>query len=481
MIELRPFQEDLINAVRVSLKTHQAVMMQAPTGSGKTIKSSFMVKGALAKGGRPWFICNRDYLVEQTSMTFHSIGVDHGVIAAGRRFNPYQSCQVCSIDTLKNRLAKIPAGCFPTVAFIDEAAHSAASGWARVIEWLTLVGAKIVGLSATPDRLDGKPLDPPYQAIVPGPSVAWLISQGYLSSYRAFAPSTPALNDVKTRGGDYAVEELEEAVDKPTLIGDMVGHYRSLAMGKRAVYFCVSLAHSKHVASAFCEAGIPALHLDGSTPSYERKAAALALAEGRVSVLTNVGLMIEGFDLAAQAGRDVTIEAVGLARPTKSLSIYLQMVGRALRKKPEAAIILDHAGNIEAHGLPDDDRVWTLEGRKKSDQKADVAIKVCSACFATYRAVMKACPECGAVRPAAEATPKALTVGDGELVEVDPVEMRRSRQKQEHSCRTVDELIALGRERGYAKPEAWGAKLWSIRQSKRDYVAEKRAEAHLRR
>jgi superfamily II DNA or RNA helicase len=463
MIELRPFQQDLIDAVRVSLKTHQAVMMQSPTGSGKTIKSSFMVKGALSKRGRPWFICNRDYLVEQTSLTFHSIGVDHAIIAAGRRFNPYQPCQVCSIDTLKNRLDKIPADCVPTVAFIDEAAHSAAGGWARVLAWLISVGAKIVGLSATPDRLDGKPLNPPYQAIVPGPSVAWLISQGYLSTYRAFAPSSPALGDVKTRGGDYAVEELEEAVDKPTLIGDMVGHYRSLAMGKRAVYFCVSLAHSRHVASAFCEAGIPALHLDGSTPSHERKAAALALAEGRVSVLTNVGLMIEGFDLAAQAGRDVTIEVVGLARPTKSLSIYLQMVGRALRKKSDAAIILDHAGNIEAHGLPDDDRVWSLEGRRKSDQKADVAVKVCSACFATYRAVMKACPECGAVRPVAETVPKALTVGDGELVEVDPAELRRSRQKQESACRNVTELVDLGRARNLAEPEKWAAKIWSLR------------------
>jgi len=307
------------------------------------------------------------------------------------------------------------------------------------------------------------------------------MDQGYLSRYRAFAPSTPALGDVKTRGGDYAVEQIEEEMDKPTLVGDMVGHYVRHAHGKRAIYFCVSVAHSKHVAEAFRAAGVPAVHLDGTTPTHERKAAALAMAEGRLSVLTNVALFGEGYDLAAQAGRDVTVEVVGLARPTKSLALYMQQVGRALRRKPEAAIILDHAGNIEAHGLPDDERTWTLEGRKKGDQKAEIAVTVCRACFATYRAVMKACPECGAVKPAAEAAPKALTVGDGELVEVDPAELRRSRQKQEHSCRTVDELVALGRERGYAKPEAWGAKLWTIRQQKRDYVAEKRAEAHLRR
>jgi len=480
-MDSRPFQNDLIASTRQALKHHSAVILQSPTGSGKTVMSSIMVKGALAKGGRPWFICHRDFLVEQTSLTFYGIGVDHGIIAPSRPFNPYKHVQVCAIDTLKNRLPRIPAGCFPTVIFVDEAQHSAAGGWAKVIEWALLVGAKVVGLSATPERLDGKPLNPPYAYLIPGPSVAWLMEQGYLSRYRAFAPSSPALGDVKTRGGDYAVEEIEEEMDKPTLVGDMVGHYKTHALGKRAIYFCVSVAHSKHVAEAFCAAGVPAVHLDGTTPTHERKAAALSMAEGRISVLTNVALFGEGYDLAAQAGRDVTVEVVGLARPTKSLALYMQQVGRALRRKPEAAIILDHAGNIESHGLPDDDRAWTLEGRKKGEQKAEVAVTVCKSCFATYRAVMKACPECGSVRPAAEATPKALAVGDGELVEVDPVEMRRSRQKQEHSCRTVDELIALGRERGYAKPEAWGAKLWSIRQSKRDYVAEKRAEAHLRR
>jgi superfamily II DNA or RNA helicase len=481
MIDARAFQNDLIAATRQALKHHNAVILQSPTGSGKTVMSSIMVKGALAKGGRPWFVCHRSFLVHQTSLTFYGIGVQHGVIAPKRPFNPYQPVQICAIETLKNRLNRIPAGCFPTVVFIDEAQHSAAGGWAKVIEWALSVGAKVVGLSATPERLDGKPLNPPYGTLIPGPSVGWLMDQGYLSRYRAFAPSSPALGDVKTRGGDYSIEELEEAVDKPTLIGDMVGHYKKHASGLRAIYFTVSIPHSKHVAAAFCEAGVPAIHLDGDSTEDERKAAALALAEGRAFVLTCVDLIGEGFDLAAQAGRDVTVEAVGLARPTKSLALYLQQVGRALRKKPTAAVILDHAGNIEAHGLPDDDRAWTLEGRKKGDQKAEVAVAVCKACFATYRAAMKACPECGAEKPVAETVHKALTVGDGELVEVDPAELRRSRQKQEHSCRTVDELVALGRERGYAKPEAWGAKLWTIRQQKRDYVAEKRAEAHLRR
>lgn len=476
----RAFQHEIIDKVRAGLKLHRALMLQSPTGSGKTVMSSIMVSGALKKGGRPWFICNRDYLVEQTSLTFSSMGISHGIIAAGRRFNPYAMCQVCSIDTLKNRLARIPAGCFPTVLFVDEAAHSAAGGWAKVLEWGALVGAKIVGLTATPERLDGRALNPPYEAIVPGPSVSWLIERGYLSRYRAFAPTAPPLDDLKSRGGDYAPEAVAEVMDKPTLTGDIVGHYLRLATGKRAVYFCASIAHSQHVAEAFTAAGVPARHVDGTTPSHERKAAAVALADGHIQVLTNVGLLSEGFDLSAQAGRDVTIECVGLLRPTKSLSLYLQQVGRALRKKPDAAVILDHAGNIEAHGLPDDDRVWTLDGRKKAEQKAEVAVTVCKHCFATYRAVLRTCPECGAEKPTAALVPRAVSVGDGELAEVDPAEMRQRRLKQEHACKTVLELADVGRARGYAKPEAWAAKLWSIREQKRQFVTQKRAEAHLR-
>lgn len=470
-MDSRPFQDNLIAATRTALKSHRAVILQSPTGSGKTVMSSIMVKGALAKGGRPWFVCHRDFLVEQTSLTFYGIGVDHGIIAPGRPFNPYKHVQVCAIDTLKNRLARVPAGCWPTVIFVDEAQHSAAGGWARVIEWAFHVGAKVVGLSATPERLDGKPLDPPYTHLVPGPSVAWLMEQGYLSRYRAFAPTSPALGDVKTRGGDYAVDELEDEMDKPTLVGDMVGHYLTHGRGKRAIYFCVSVSHSRHVAEAFCAAGVPAVHLDGTTPTADRKAAALAMAEGRVSVLTNVALFGEGYDLAAQAGRDVTVELVGLARPTKSLALYMQQVGRALRKKDYPAIILDHAGNIEAHGLPDDDRTWTLTGRKKGDQKAEVAIAVCKSCFATYRAVLKACPECGFVKPVAEGGPRAISVGDGELAEVDPAEMRQRRQKQEAACRNVGELVDLGRTRGLKNPEQWGQALWMMRQREDDRLA----------
>jgi len=488
-MDSRQFQNDLIAATRQALKHHSAVILQSPTGSGKTVMSSIMVKGALAKGGRPWFICHRDFLVEQTSLTFYGIGVDHGIIAPGRPFNPYKHVQVCAIDTLKNRLPRIPAGCFPTVIFVDEAQHSAAGGWAKVIEWALLVGAKVVGLSATPERLDGKPLNPPYAHLIPGPSVAWLMEQGYLSRYRAFAPTTPALQDVKKRGGDYAVDELAEKVDKPSIIGDAVGHYLRHAKGKRGVYFCVNVAHSKHVAAAFCAAGVPAIHLDGTTPTAERKAAALALAEGRILVITNVALLGEGYDLAAQAGKDVTIEVVGLLRSTMSLALFMQQVGRALRKKLESAIILDHAGNIEAHGLPDDERAWTLEGRKKGEQKAETTVVVCKGCFYSYRATLRACPDCGKERPVATVVPVALTVGDGELVEVDPVEMRRSRQKQEGACRNVGELVDLYRARGIEQPEKLAGKTWTIMQRKKSYVAQKkidwiaqkRAEAHLRR
>lgn len=462
-IELRPFQQDAINSVRRELRTAaRAVLLQSPTGAGKTVMASFMMSSAVARGGRPWFVCNRDFLVEQTSKTLDRVGLDHGVIAAGRSFNPHRPAQICSVDTLKNRLGRIPAAAYPTVLIFDEAHHSAAAGWARIISHFE--AAKVIGLSATPQRLDGKGLDGQYQALVLGPSVGWLIEQGYLSRYKAYAPTMPDLDGVTIRAGDYDKGELGEAMDKPKLVGDIVHHYRQLAAGKRAVYFCVSIAASKHLAEEFCRQGIRARHLDGSDHTDVRKAAAREMADGKLDVITNVDLFGEGYDLAAQAGRDVTIEAVGLCRPTKSVAMFMQQVGRALRPKPEPAIILDHAGNLMAHGLPDEERAWTLDGVKKGKKKAAPTVptpRCCASCFAAFAPNLRACPQCGAVVETAE---RVLDHDrDGQLEEVDPAELRRQRKQQEKDCKTVEDFIAVGRARGYASPERWAAHQVTLR------------------
>ncbi|WP_445505041.1 DEAD/DEAH box helicase [Microvirga sp. G4-2] len=457
-IQLRPFQEDMIASIRAELRRHQSVLAQLPTGGGKTVLSAFMMRSARSKGLRAWFVCNRDFLIDQTSQTLDNVGVDHAFIAAGWPWHAAHPTQICSINTLVKRLHLLTP---PDLIVWDEAHHIAAGSWAKVFAWAAK--SKHILLSATPVRLDGRGLNDYAGAMVRGPDPAWLMDQGYLSRYRAFAPSMPDLSGVKSRMGDYAKGELDDAMDRSAIIGDMVNHYRHLAAGKRAVYFAVSIKHSQHIADTFNAAGIPAMHLDGNTGRAERAMAAQALARGDLMVLSNVDLFGEGYDLSAQAGMSVTIEAVGLARPTQSLGLHLQQVGRALRPKGEPAIILDHAGNLLRHGLPDDEREWKLEGMERKSKTQSGSVKQCPSCFGVHKAGLPKCSYCG--HDYRSATPQAREVEqiDGVLEEVDPVRLREARKAEEKEAKTVEDLISLGKRRGYKDPVGWAANMMTVR------------------
>jgi superfamily II DNA or RNA helicase len=366
---------------------------------------------------------------------------------------------VCSIDTLKTRLLVVKE---PKVAIWDECHHMGAKGWQLVqAAW---PNAKHIGLSATPWRLDGTGLGDFFDVMVQGPSVAWLIEQGFLSQYRVYAPSAPDMKGAKKQMGDFAKGDAADRMDKPKLTGDAIAHWRKYANGLRTVVFGVTIAHSQHIAEQFNLAGIPAAHLDGGTPKGQRKQIIQDYAQGRIQVLCNVDLFGEGFDLASIAGCDVTIDAVMLMRPTQSLSLFLQMVGRALRPYlGKVAIILDHAGNTSRHGFPDDEREWTLEGREKGKGAAKPEGPpppiTCDHCFMQIRRPLpEQCPSCGK-RLFAEA--RLPTADDGELHEVTEAEKRatRARLKQEESeAKDLGALIALGAKRGYKSPMTWAKK-----------------------
>lgn len=457
-VALRCYQAEMIEGARAALKTARRVLIQAPTGAGKTVLASFMVGQTTARGQAAWFICHRAELVEGTSKTFHKFGQAHGLIAAGHPMNTQQLAQVCSIQTLVNRLATMKA---PRLAIIDEAHHCGAENWAKVVKWLRDNGSLVVGLSATPQRLDGMGLDAHFDALVPGPSVAWLMDEGFLSDYRVFAPPGPDLKGVRKQMGDYARGEVEARVDKPKLLGDMIEHWRRHAAGLRTVAFGVTVAHSQHIAEQFNAAGIAAAHLDGGTPKADRARIIRDYAEGQLQVITNVDLFGEGFDLAAIAQRDVTVDCVIQGRPTQSLSLHLQQVGRALRPQPgKVAIILDHAGNTQRHGLPDDEREWTLEGRPKgrgaANDNGPPPPVICDGCFnAIRRPLPPACPHCGK-RLLAEA--KEVKVAEGDLVEITPEmkrELRMQRVREEAEAKTLDQLVALAKARKYQYPMKW--------------------------
>lgn len=465
-IALRDYQADMIERGRQALRRVKRVLLQAPTGAGKTVLASFMIQQTARRGDSAWFICHRAELVEGTSKTFHKFGIAHGYIAAGYPMSLQQLVQVCSIDTLKGRLANLAA---PRIAIIDEAHHGGAAGWAMVMDWLHQQGTLIIGLSATPQRLDGKGLDAHFDELVPGPQTAWLIEQGNLSPYRLYAPHMPDMKGVRKQMGDFAKGDAAERMDKPKLTGDAIAHWHKYAAGLRTVVFGITVAHSQHIAEQFTAAGIRAAHLDGGTNKGERKRIITDYAAGRIQVLTNVDLFGEGFDLSSIAQTDVTIDCVMQMRPTQSLALHLQQVGRALRPGDgKVAIILDHAGNSSRHGFPDDEREWTLEGksggRKAANDNAPPPPITCEGCFQQIRRpAPPCCPSCGKrlVAPA-----KEITVADGELVEMTEAakrEVRARLKREEAECKTLDDWVSLGRKRGYKFPLQWGQKRHGFR------------------
>jgi DNA repair protein RadD len=470
-LTLREDQLDLVSRTSAALRKYRSVLMQSPTGSGKTVMASHMIGMINRASKSAWFICHRTELVEGSSKTFMRYGFQHSYIAAGLPFDARMLLQVCSIDTLKGRLDRLQA---PAFAFIDECHHSAAAGWDKVIQWLIASGTRVIGLSATPCRADGSGLDKQYEEMILGAKVSWLIEQGFLSQYRYFAPSAPDVSGVHKRGGEFITSELDIAVAKsqPQLTGDIIHHWRKLANGMLTIGFARSIAHSEHMAQEFNSAGIPSAHLDGNTDKNERKRVIHSLANGDIRVVWNRSLFGEGFDLSAIAGRDVTIDCIIDAAPTSALSWKKQKDGRALRPKDgKVAIIIDHAGNDQRHGYPDDDIEWELTGSKKKKSNSETAPPppiTCGGCFMQIRRpIPENCPHCGKEIPKPKSKP--VTVADGELVEKtasDREEVRKLKRTEIQEAKTLQELVALYATHGYKNPQKAAFMVWSKRPRK---------------
>jgi len=468
-IQLRDYQIDLQARTGQALRRVKRVLLQCPPGGEKTAIATSIASAFAGKSKEVWFICHRAELVEQTSKTFTKFGLQHGYIVAGFPMSLGQMVQVCSIDTLKNRLKMLKA---PRIALIDECHHSGAAGWAMVIAWLVENGAQIIGLSGTPQRHDGVGLDAHFDELVLGPAVAWLMAEGHLSQYAIYAPSAPDMKGVKKFMGEWAKADTEERMKKPKLTGDIIDHWKKLASGKRTIGFAATVAHSQYMADLFNASGIPSAHLDGKTPKAERKRIIMEYAAGRLFVIWNVGLFGEGFDLSAIAQMDITIDCIIDAAPTLSLSWYLQKVMRPMRPAPgKEAIILDHAGNSNRHGYPDDEREWTLEGKGKTKKAANDNAPpppfTCEKCFRQIkRPLPECCPGCDK-RLIAEVKPPE--VAEGELKRLTEADKRATRARliqEQAECKDIGALADLGRKRGYKNPLVWANKVFGGRRRK---------------
>jgi DNA repair protein RadD len=418
----------------------QRVLYQAPTGSGKTVLFAYIVAGAVARGNRVVIIGHRQEIVDQISAALDALGVPHGLIVAGHPETPEMAVQVASVATLVRRLDRLQ-GVGLLVA--DEAHHAVAGTWNTIINAV----AKVLGVTATPERLDGKGLHSAFDELVIGPSIAELTAGGYLAPATCFAPEhLPDLSRVPSRMGDFALDQLGEAMSNGLVIGSAVDEYAKRCPGAPAIAFCVDIHHSILVAERFAQRGYSAAHLDGGTPKDERRRLIAALGAGELQVISNCGLISEGLDVP-------TVHAAILLRPTKSLALYLQQVGRVLRPAPgkQRAIILDHAGNVFRHGLPEIDRDWSLADRPR--QAGEAPVKRCPNCGAIVALAAWNCPECGEVlreRQRSEITSRLAAVDMAAHLRAMPY-----RQALRWAGAERERLRLVARARGYEPGWVW--------------------------
>jgi superfamily II DNA or RNA helicase len=389
---LRPYQAQAVEQIRAAYRAGaQRVSYVAPTGSGKTVTFAYIVANGVARGTKILILAHRAELLDQAEAALTMAGVPYGIIAPGFRETD-ALVQLASIATLARpkRLERWRG--WADLVVVDEAHHCIAGSWARVL--VSQGGAKVLGVTATPERLDGRGLGEIFDTMVVGPSVAELIELGWLSPYTVFEPIAggPDMSAAKIRAGDYSIEDQREAMDG-VVIGAAVTEYQRICPGVPAVVFCVDIDHSQKVVGALRAAGVVATHVDGETGASDRRSALAGLSNGTVDVICNCGLISEGVDVPA-------IGAAILLRPTASLSLYLQQVGRALRPAPgkERALILDFSGNCARHGLPDEPRTWSLDSKPTKQRERSDAPRVrrCGGCGALNRAGAHSCTSCGA-------------------------------------------------------------------------------------
>lgn len=429
MTVLRDYQARAIADLRAHVAAGtRRVLVVAPTGAGKGTLAAHLVAASNALGRTAVFVAHRAELVEDLSERVTRLGVPHGVMLPGHPRRPDLPVQVASVQTLCRR-APPPAD----LLVLDEAHHASAASWATLVA--SYPQAVVVGLTATPCRLNGAPLGDVFGAMVVVSSPSELTEQGHLVPVTGWAFDSPDLRAVQTRAGDYAQAGLSMVMGGTKLVGNVVEQWLAHARSLRTVLFAVNCDHSRNLAEQFCAAGVPAEHVDGSSERGARQATFARFRSGDTQVLCNVQLATEGFDLPE-------IACVVLARPTLSLSLALQMIGRGRRPVPcpqcraiphwskthcacgEPTVkrvlrLHDHAGVVSRHGLPDAEREWSLTDSLRSSKKAaPVPLATCRSCFAIYPPA-RVCPVCG-VAPVAKA--RTIETLEGQAVPLDQVQ-----------------------------------------------------------
>lgn len=481
-IKLRDYQSEAENGCREAfIRGEQPVLLVMPTGSGKTFTFSHITMKAAGNGNPVIIIVHRKELLLQASASLRALGIEHGMISPHFTPDPRQLVQVASVDTLLTRIGG-KSWRYPKfrLAIFDEAHHCVADNkWGRAYE--ALGRPAMLGVTATPIRTDGKGLGIKggglFETMVLGPSVPWLVEQGMLLNPIVYTSlEMPDLSGLrKKKDGEYSDKQLADRVDRPRITGSAVEQYKKICPGVRTVVFCTNIQHAKHVVDEFNAAGFKFALLVGepAMKDGERTKVNNQLRRGELHGAVTVDLVSEGYDLP-------DLECCIMLRPTMSEALFLQQVGRIMRpaEGKERCWLLDHVGNVGAvidghftpkHGLPDQEREWSLAGRvkRKGAKKAaeeTVELMQCPKCWLVHEPAPK-CPRCEHVY---EVKARQIEQVDGELVELTPerqAQLKLKRRREVKDAKSLAELQRIEAERGY-KP-GWAQHTFEAKQKKR--------------
>ena len=397
-VALRPYQDADIRSVRVLLRKHRSVVYVLPTGGGKTVFAGFWGRRLIDNGHSVLCLVHRKEILDQFIATMRSVGLDShlGVISPDHSATPWAPLQIASVFSLARRKLTLK----PSVIFVDEAHHVRASTWDKVLA--SYPTAKVIGMTATPRRLDGLGLGHHFEAMHCGPSIRELVQQRFLAPLRTL--SVPAgFHAVRaTSGNEFNRTDLSKQVNEK-IVARCASAYMKHARGKRALFFGLSVQHSEMVAAELRSYGVSAAHVDAATSKYQRQRHFADFRDGRLDVVCNVDLVSEGFDMP-------DCEAVIDGQLTMSLARYKQKAGRAMRPYPDdparEKLFIDTAGNFRLHGTPDEPHEWSLEDQIDEDAQRNVTkkplgstMRSCKECMTVFRPPERHCPACGAEYP----------------------------------------------------------------------------------
>lgn len=435
-MQLRDYQQDLYEDIKRAWGWLHNILAVLPTGSGKTI---LFARVMADESGPAVAIAHRQELVSQISLALGCFGVRHRIIGPLQvvkmivtqhtellgcsYFDPNATKAVAGVDTIVRRADSLAAWCASVRLWVQDEAHHllTSNKWGRAAALFP--NARGLGVTATPERADGKGLgrhaDGVFDQVIAGPCMRKLVTEGYLTDYRIFAPPSDLdLADVKisTRTGDFNPHDLRRSVHRSHIVGDIVEHYQRLTPGLLGLTFTVDVETAGIIAQAYRSAGVPAEVVSAKTPDRTRNEILRRFKRGELKQLVNVDLFGEGFDVPA-------VEVVSMGRPTESYTVFAQQFGRALRplENKENAVIIDHVGNVIRHGLPDAVRAMSLDRRERrrrgEPDPGVIPVTACTECAGVYERIYSACPYCGNIyEPALRSGPEFV---DGDLCELD--------------------------------------------------------------